>query len=397
MKVVDTVAMRLGRPARLRAATPVRLADLLAFAKGHVANRTTGRRLVHEEVTLRLAYQTARMEDLGREERLRPSCRTNLASICQRLRHSLDELRSTPAAQREEPAHHLELFCRLKERHVNDLPVLARAFRNLCEGLDHEHTNAAPIDAQLDAYFTASLGVNVLIDQSVFVERDGAGRALPGIVEEACDLGAIAQDAAEISRELCERALGDAPECTLELLGDGTPRVPGIPHLFHAALLEILKNAVRATTLRARAERTELAPVRVRVVSGTEDVIVLIDDGPYGRDASARTRAPRARGPRVVAETARADPLPSTPPPPPLPRPALPQSAVVSCGAGRTACSLATAARRPPRRSPRTTSARASAAIATATSGRRGRRRRSQALASASPTRARSCASSAGT
>lgn len=179
---------------------------------------------------------------------------------------------------------------------MNDLPVLARAFRNLCEVIDHDHKEAAPLDAKLDNYFIASVGLNVLIDQSVFVERDGTQRALPGIVDEACDVREIAQDAADISRELCDRALGDAPECVFETLGTAPARVPGIPHLFHAALLEVLKNAARATTLRAQAERVEIAPVSVRVVSGKEDVTVLIDDGPRALDARARREsASRAR------------------------------------------------------------------------------------------------------
>jgi pyruvate dehydrogenase kinase 2/3/4 len=133
----------------------------------------------------------------------------------------------------------------------------------------------------------------VLVDQSLFVDRDERDecdgrprREVPGVVSEAVELRSLAQDAAEIARELCERALGDAPEVAFSPTEPCLPpphvtSVPGIPHLFHAALLEVFKNAARASTLRARAlggSDSPPAPLAVRVVPSDEDVAVVIDD-----------------------------------------------------------------------------------------------------------------------
>lgn len=244
---------------------------------------------MHEEVTIRLGHQLVRTQRLGANPRLRDVCAKNINAISARLQNSLNEMASLRIAERDQKAAHLALFARLKQRHATDLPIVARAYKTLCGSLDAEHADSADIDAQLDGYFQMSIGLNVLIDQSLFVDEDEcAGRkpcGVPGIVQESNDVRFIARDAAELARELCERELSDAPEMNVLPAEPCVPpaaetSVPGIPHLMHAALLEVLKNAVRASTLRARERGSAepIAPVSVRLVPSEEDVAVVIDD-----------------------------------------------------------------------------------------------------------------------
>ena len=286
------------------AATPIRLLDLLNFAKSGPAGsaRANGRRLVHEEVSVRLGHQLVRSQRLGAHPRLRASCAATLGVIAERLQHSLNENAAVRLSERDKRETHVALFTKLKQRHATDLQLVARAFKSLCDSLDAQHADSADVDAQLDAYFRMSLGLNVLIDQSLFVDEDeAAGRGpphIPGIVRERADIAPIVRDAAEIARELCERELCDAPEVQLAPQEPCVPpaaetSVPCIPHLVHAALLEVLKNAVRASTLRARAtggEGEPISPISVRVAPSAEDVAVVIDDAGGG---IARSRADR--------------------------------------------------------------------------------------------------------
>jgi hypothetical protein len=165
----------------LSSATPVRLFDLLAFAKGCGATRSNGRALVHEEVMLRLGHQLLRVQRLGATPRLRPSCASNLGGIAERLQHSLKDMSALRAAERAEHASHLALFARLKQRHCDDLPLVARAFKSMCDELDEVTIAAERVEAAeaISARASGSMSVPYLPSKASVRPTAHCLRSLP--------------------------------------------------------------------------------------------------------------------------------------------------------------------------------------------------------------------------
>jgi pyruvate dehydrogenase kinase 2/3/4 len=91
------------------------------------------------------------------------------------------------------------------------------------------------------------------------------------------DVGRSIERAALDVTGLCERHYGRAP--TIRVEGDRTLTFPYIPTYLHYILLELLKNAVRATA-ETHADAIALPPVTVVIADGTtnEDVVIKISD-----------------------------------------------------------------------------------------------------------------------
>jgi pyruvate dehydrogenase kinase 2/3/4 len=147
--------------------------------------------------------------------------------------------------------------------------------------------------AFLDRFYMSRIGIRVLAGQYLALRQQQQHweqrrvsnyhyhQAPPtqhyiGMISQNTDTAAVVRQAADDASMMCRRQYGRAPR--IEVTGCLGLTFPYIPTYLHYVLLELLKNAVRAT-METHAGGT-LPPVTVIIADGTdqEDVVIKISD-----------------------------------------------------------------------------------------------------------------------
>jgi pyruvate dehydrogenase kinase 2/3/4 len=135
----------------------------------------------------------------------------------------------------------------------------------------------------LNRFFMARIGMRFICEQ--FLHSDQEEEEWSGVLHSKCSPVEVAAWAAEDAQRLAMFHLGEAPE--IRVWEEGAAERRGttftyIPKHMHYILLELLKNASRATVHHHSGRQGEagqgLPPIEVVVVHGREDVTLKITD-----------------------------------------------------------------------------------------------------------------------
>ena len=142
----------------------------------------------------------------------------------------------------------------------------------------HEFEQLAVCHDFLDRFYTSRIGIRVLAGHYLALRAPARPNHV-GMICKDTDPGEIVERAALDATGMCERQYGQAPAIKVE--GNLDLTFPYIPTYLHYILLELLKNAVRATAETHR-DCLSLPPVTVVIADGMENedvVIKIMDEG----------------------------------------------------------------------------------------------------------------------
>jgi len=138
------------------------------------------------------------------------------------------------------------------------------------------------MQSALDRFFTARIGLRFLMEHHIRTRDQEENWS--GIIQANFDPTVVAREAAEDATMLCEDEFGMAPEVIISMAAvEDSPsetrnsRLTYVPSHMHYICTELLKNAMRATTMRHR-HATKLPPVMVTAAFGKDNLGVRISD-----------------------------------------------------------------------------------------------------------------------
>ena len=128
----------------------------------------------------------------------------------------------------------------------------------------------------LDRFYTSRIGIRVLAGHYLALRAPARPNHV-GMICKTTDPREVVERASLDATGMCNRQYGMAPQIRVE--GNLDLTFPYIPTYLHYILLELLKNAVRATA-EAHRDSLFLPPVTVVISDGTEneDVVIKISD-----------------------------------------------------------------------------------------------------------------------
>uniref|UniRef100_A0A915CRS3 Protein-serine/threonine kinase n=1 Tax=Ditylenchus dipsaci TaxID=166011 RepID=A0A915CRS3_9BILA len=169
------------------------------------------------------------------------------------------------------------------KRHSHVVQTMAEGLIELKESDGVDIASEKGIQYFLDRFYLNRISIRMLQNQHLVV----FGSVLPesprhvGCIDPACDVEAVATDAFENARFLCDRYYLTSPSLTLECHNAINPQkratIVAVPsHLYHI-MFELFKNAMRATVEHIGIDE-DLPPIKVKVVRGYEDLSIKISD-----------------------------------------------------------------------------------------------------------------------
>lgn len=238
---------------------------------------------LHREMPIRLAH---RIRDLDQVPLMRdmPSVKKVKETYINSFLGLVDLPKIKTLDDEDRFANTLE---RLYEKHSNVLIQMARGAFELREavrigrmdGIMPKRGSFEQMDEChefLDRFYTSRIGIRVLAGQYLALR----GEPLTNYVGMICSTTSpheLVQHAVNDARMMCTRKYGDAPD--VHVLGRLDLTFPYIPTHLHYMLLELLKNAMRAT-MDKHEFSDDIPPVTVIISDGTdnEDVVIKIAD-----------------------------------------------------------------------------------------------------------------------
>lgn len=229
---------------------------------------------------------------------------------------SFSELVTCPVPRTNESEEHFaQLLATIYERHANTLI-------NMSAGLAEVHKAMAGPDGQvpivvedtispfLDSFYSSRIGIRTLIQQHLAM-RQKPEEGWAGVIKTDMSPEDVALKAMYVMQhmsphapspvltfvcwcsndatQMCERALGDAPE--VEVIAPEGFTFGYIPSYLHHMLFEVIKNSMRAV-VEHHGVGNVLPPVRVVVsgCNGNEDCVIKVADEGGGIPRSAVDR-----------------------------------------------------------------------------------------------------------
>ncbi len=134
----------------------------------------------------------------------------------------------------------------------------------------------------LDRFYTARIGIRLLMQQHIQLFGDGeetAPHGWVGAIDPNCRPAEVAEDAAENARFLCEQRYGISPKFEV-VLPNSKGRIitfSYIPSFLYHIVFELVKNSMRAV-VETHGDAPSLPPVKIVVVEGEEDCTIKISD-----------------------------------------------------------------------------------------------------------------------
>lgn len=253
-----------------RPVTPIILKSLYEFGLAQDDEVIlTASKFLHTELPIRVAHLAEILMSLPGGLSDMPSIRKVLGWYT----HSFQDLRDCPFPKTSEEVENFrQVIERIKLRHTRVVETVAQGIVELKE---RTGTGELEVSVQefLDRFYTARIGIRVLIGQHVGLHERRPGSV--GIISAHTSPAEITQQAAEHSTRLCQFNYGRAPR--VEVLGCTKLEFVYIPsHVYHI-MLELLKNSMRAVT-ELHPAKTMLPPIRVIIADGSEDIAVKISD-----------------------------------------------------------------------------------------------------------------------
>jgi pyruvate dehydrogenase kinase 2/3/4 len=164
------------------------------------------------------------------------------------------------------------------DMHANVLIQMARgAYESRQEDDDVRFSQLQECHEFLDRFYMSRIGIRVLVGQYLALRKT----PLPGYNGMICLETSpydVVRQAARDATHMCERRYGEAPQ--VQIMGRLDLTFPYIPTYLHYILLELLKNAMRATVERHMDSMKSFPPVQVVIADGrdNEDIVIKVAD-----------------------------------------------------------------------------------------------------------------------
>jgi pyruvate dehydrogenase kinase 2/3/4 len=238
---------------------------------------------IHHEMPIRLAH---RIHDLDRVPMMRdmPSVQTVKGIYINSFLELIDQPKIASPEDEDDFALTLQ---NLYENHSNVLIQMAKGAYELRSAVrsgaipgkvtnDVEFEQMDECHSFLDRFYMSRIGIRVLAGQYLALK----GQPLQNYVGMICSRTSpfeIVRHAAHDATLMCTRKYGDAPDVVINGRLDLT--FPYVPTHLHYILLELLKNAMRAT-VEKHGIYSELPPVTVIIADSldNEDIVIKVAD-----------------------------------------------------------------------------------------------------------------------
>lgn len=182
-----------------------------------------------------------------------------------------------------------ETLDNMRNRHKSVVETMAEGVKEMKEhGLSGDvNLLDSRVQYFLDRFYMSRISIRMLIHQHLmlFANLDNHPQHI-GCIDPSCDVLAIAEDAYDNARFLCEQYYMNAPLCDFQCHytadddkadSNDSIRMTYVPsHLYHM-LFELFKNALRAV-VEYHGEDSKLPNVQVLISKGREDVTIKLSD-----------------------------------------------------------------------------------------------------------------------
>eukprot|EP00903_Cladosiphon_okamuranus_P014999 g13879.t1 len=199
---------------------------------------------LHRELPVRLAHAVTaldKMKDTGLTATL------PVARVREDYLESFRELQESPRPHElDQLAAFTETVRRAQERGSDTVLRMACGLQDLMRGGDGGEETLERIQEFLDEFYQNRVAMRFLCGHYLALsspQRDG----FVGLVQRGVSLAEIAQGAAIEAATICCHALGACPEIRMRVDPAGDGLVAAVPEYVHYVVLELLKNAMRAT------------------------------------------------------------------------------------------------------------------------------------------------------
>lgn len=246
-------------------ATDVAVEDMIEFGRDlRPIARVKTAIFIHRELPIRFFERITQLENLPQGLALMPS----IQNIKAWYQSSLEEIAECPQPVCDESSAAFHVLLRkVFERHARIMIYLIKGLHELKEEAEKcniDVTTSAAIQQHLDKFYMARICVRAIIHHQLTLvqetqdfasgklQGDPAERRHVGIFDLKTNPHELVEHAVHMSRDLCQRHLGEAPEVTIRDCSKdrgGEPFI-SIPENIVFSLTELLKNAMRAVVER---------------------------------------------------------------------------------------------------------------------------------------------------
>lgn len=186
----------------------------------------------------------------------------------------------------ESEAKFASLLENIYERHAGVLVTMARGAYELrdavTKGKYGEHGKADFDEMQhmhefLDRFYMSRIGIRVLIGQYLCL-RQPPEQNFVGMINNKVSPAVIVQQAIDDATYMCERKYGEAPEVIIRR-NNKEVTFSYVPAHIHYIMLELIKNAMRAT-VEFHGDDEDYPPIKVVIADSeeNEDVVIKVSD-----------------------------------------------------------------------------------------------------------------------
>ncbi|KAK2160071.1 hypothetical protein LSH36_141g10067 [Paralvinella palmiformis] len=210
----------------------------------------------------------------------------------------------------------------IRNRHSRVVETMAEGIKEFKEQSRYDSFMDSIIQYFLDRFYMNRISIRTLIHQHILLfhplssKNKNQNAAIVGGIDQETDVLAIAEDAYDNARFLCEQYYMASPDCQFKSLNilaenqDELITMTYIPtHLYHI-LFELFKNALRAV-VEFHQDSDTIPPIDVMICKGGDDVTIKMSDqgGGIPRDRTELlfnymySTAPRPPNPQAASTT----------------------------------------------------------------------------------------------
>lgn len=222
---------------------------------------------LHKELPVRIAHRIAGFRNLP----FIVGCNPVINQVHEMYINAFQLLTEFPSIEsHEQEEKYSALIRNLLDTHGNVVTLMAEGFAESRKHIKDENL----IRLFLDRTLTSRLGIRMLCEHHLALRDEKPNHV--GIINVNFSPSKLIEKKAEFMRAVCEDKYGHAPE--IRILGHVNATFPYIPPPLDYILVEILKNALRATVESHIDSIDNLPPVTVTIASNKIDFIIRISD-----------------------------------------------------------------------------------------------------------------------
>lgn len=271
--------------------SPLSIEKFLTFGKE--ANEATSFIFLRKELPVRLANIMSELHLLPNKLLRMPS----VELVQSWYERSFQEILTFEKGDADSPKA-LENFCdtlvKIRNRHSSVVETMAQGIIELKQTHNLDQQTEHCIQYFLNRFYMSRISIRMLINQHAALFGSDLAANNPrhiGVIDPNCNVKAVALDAYDNARFLCDQYYLTSPELDIEQLNSQNPEAPVTivytpSHLYHI-LFELFKNAMRAV-VELHGEGDSVPPIKITIVNAKEDLTIKISDKGGGIPRSLR-------------------------------------------------------------------------------------------------------------